>query len=193
MTDPSHAENQAPAEDCAPADNRAPADKTPRAGLATAAAIAVAVGVCAPLTMHSEGVRTRPYLDPAHVRTVCYGETQAIEDRVYGRDECAAMLRQRLAEAYAPKLVAHMPGLAAEPNPRTAFAALLDASYNAGPDAVVRHFAPLVNSGFVKDACAGLRGWYVTARDRRTGQVMRLAGLVERRRKEARLCLGAGA
>jgi lysozyme len=160
-----------------------------RAGIA-AASIALAVTVCAPLTIESEGVRTRPYLDPVHVRTVCYGETSGIEDRIYSKDECAALLRARLAGSYAPRLVGCMPGLVDQPHPRRAFAALLDASYNAGPKAVCGHFARTFNAGRIIATCKALPGWYVTARDRETGAVRRLKGLEERRRRESQLCLG---
>jgi lysozyme len=160
-----------------------------RAGLA-AASIAIAVGVCAPLTIESEGVRTRPYLDPVHIRTVCYGETSGIEDRVYSKDECADLLRARLATTYAPGLIDCMPGLVDQPHPRRAFAALLDASYNAGPKAVCHRFAATFNAGRVTATCKALPGWYVTARDRQTGAVRRLRGLEERRLRESQLCLG---
>jgi lysozyme len=160
-----------------------------RVGVA-AASIALAVGVCAPLTIESEGVRTRPYLDPVHIRTVCYGETSGIEDRVYSKDECADMLRARLAETYAPHLIDCMPGLVDEPHPRRAFAALLDASYNAGPKAVCGRFAPIFNAGRTAATCRALPGWSVSARDRQTGVIRRLRGLEERRRRESRLCLG---
>jgi lysozyme len=169
-----------------PAGGRIPAQ---RVGIA-AASIALAVGVCAPLTIESEGVRTRPYLDPVHIRTVCYGETSGIEERVYSKDECTDLLRTRLAETYAPRLIDCMPRLVDQPHPRRAFAALLDASYNAGPTAVCRRFAPTFNDGRVTASCRALPGWYVTARDRDTGAVRRLPGLEERRRKESRLCLG---
>jgi GH24 family phage-related lysozyme (muramidase) len=172
-----------------PANNATPPrGKAQRAGIA--ASVAIAVGVCAPLTMRSEGVRTVPYLDPAHIRTVCYGETQHIEDRVYSRGECGDMLRSRLASAYAPELVECMPGLVEEPYPATVFAGLLDASYNAGPQAVCRKFAPLFNARWIAATCAALPGWYVTARDRRSGAVRQLRGLEDRRLREQRLCLG---
>jgi lysozyme len=162
--------------------------RSQRAGIA--ASIALAVAICAPLTIQSEGVRTRPYLDPANIRTVCYGETHGIEERVYSQDECGEMLRAGLARRYAPQVIACMPGLIDEPYPATVFAALLDASYNAGAGAVCRRFAPSFNAGRVAATCDALPGWYVTARDRRTGAVRRLRGLEERRRKEALLCRG---
>jgi GH24 family phage-related lysozyme (muramidase) len=162
--------------------------KAQRAGIA--ASVTIAVSVCLPLTMRSEGVRTVPYLDPAHIRTVCYGETQAIEDRVYSRGECGDMLRARLAQDYAHRLVECMPELVEEPYPGTVFAALLDASYNAGPLSVCRKFAPLFNARWITATCAALPGWYVTARDRRSGAIRHLRGLEDRRRREQRLCLG---
>jgi hypothetical protein len=79
---------------------------------AVAACIAAACAVATPLIMASEGLRTKPYLDPVKIPTVCYGETQ-VEMRAYSKDECGAMLRKRLAAIYAPKVLACLPQLAA--------------------------------------------------------------------------------
>ncbi len=156
---------------------------------ATVAALcAAAAAVCLPLTRTSEGLRNKPYLDPAHILTACYGETRGIDPaKIYSNDDCAARLRKRLTEDYAPRILACLPEL----NERRVkvFGALLDASYNAGPVAVCKsRMARSIHAGNWAGACNGFYGWYATAHDRRTGKILRLKGLEIRRQKEAALC-----
>lgn len=164
----------------------APQPAPSRAGIA--AAIAAACACATPLIMASEGLRTKPYLDPVKIPTVCYGETN-VPMRVYTKDECGALLRRQLAHRYAPKVLACVPELA-RPERMHEFAAMIDSSYNAGPAAVcksrmARHF----RAGRWAAGCRSFEGWYTTARDRRTGQRIQLRGLVIRRKEAARLCL----
>jgi lysozyme len=147
-----------------------------------AAAIAAACTVVLPLTSSSEGLRTSPYRDPAGIQTVCYGETQ-LEMRVYSADECGAMLRARLAKDYAPPIVRCVQGITL-PERKFVFAALIDASYNAGADAVCKsRMVKAINAGDWKRGCELFPGWYVTAK----GKVY--PGLVRRRLAERDLCV----
>jgi lysozyme len=176
-----------------PRDNSAgaPAPKPspqPPSKAGMAAIIAAACACATPLIMASEGLRTRPYLDPVKIPTVCYGETQ-VEMRVYSRDECGRMLRERLARIYAPKVLACLPQLGV-PERRHEFAAMIDSSYNAGPAAVCKsRMAEHIRAGRWAAACNSLQGWYVTARDRRTGVRKAYPGLVRRRIEAKHLCL----
>jgi lysozyme len=151
---------------------------------------AAAALVCLPLTQASEGLRNKPYLDPAHILTVCYGETQGIDPaKIYSNDECAVRLRQRLAQDYAPRILACLPELNDERRLKV-FGALLDAAYNAGPVAVCNsRMARSIHAGDWRGACNGFYGWYTTALNRKTGVRIKLQGLVTRRAKEAALCL----
>lgn len=153
-----------------------------------AALCAAAAAVCVGLTQSSEGLRNKPYLDPAHILTVCYGETQGIDPaKIYSTDDCAGRLRTRLSNDYAPRILACLPEL----NDRRVkvFGALLDAAYNAGPVAVCNsRMARSIHAGDWTGACNGFPGWYATARDRRTGKRIQLKGLEIRRVKEAALC-----
>lgn len=171
------------------------ASKPPRApplqplakGTAVTLVIATACAICLPLTTSSEGERVRPYWDPAHIRTVCFGETQDIAERIYAHSECAGMLRTRLARDYAPGILQCVPGFAA-PERRDAFAAAIDSSYNAGPGAFCRSpMAVAFRGQRWSDGCAAFPRWYITARVRGVPTVM--PGLVTRRRREASLCL----
>lgn len=155
---------------------------------ATAICIAAA-GACISLTRTSEGEKLAPYRDPAHIVTWCYGETQGKPKDRYTSGECAALLENRLARDYAPRIAQCLPQVADERRIKV-FAALLDAAYNAGPVAVCN--SRMARSIRAKDwvgGCNGFYGWYATARDRRTGQRIQLRGLVIRRQKEAALCL----
>lgn len=150
----------------------------------TVAAIAAACAVCAPLTASFEGLRTHPYRDPApkHTETVCYGETNVVM-RVYSRDECGALLRQHLAKVYAPAIAQCLPQVAV-PEHKYMFAALIDASYNAGPGSVCRKspMAVWIRRGSWTRVCPSFIGWHTlpgTAAHK---------GLARRRVTEAKLC-----
>jgi hypothetical protein len=72
------------------------------------------------------------------------------------------------------------------------FGALLDASYNAGWAAACKsRMAVSFRAGDWAQGCAGFKGWYVTARNRTTGQRIMLKGLVRRRDAEAATCSSA--
>jgi lysozyme len=161
--------------------------KTTRAGIAIAAACATAV----PLTQTKEGLALKPYKDPAAIVTWCYGETDGKPLAIYTKSQCGDMLRERMGRDYAPKLLAPscLPQLI-DPARRNEFAALIDASYNAGPVAVCK--SPMVIRMRADDwvaGCKAFEGWYTTARNRQTGQRIQLRGLVIRRQDEMRLCL----
>ena len=157
---------------------------------AAPAIIAAAVLVAAPLATQFEGYRGKAYLDPAHILTVCYGETEGVDpSRIYSQDECATKLRARLAKDYAPRLAQCLPQLV-DRRRVNVFGALLDASYNAGWAAVCRsRMAVAIKAGDWRQACLLIDGWYVTARDRRSGARIALPGLVTRRKKERDVCL----
>lgn len=158
---------------------------------ATIAALCAAAAVaCLPLTQSSEGLKNRPYLDPAHILTVCFGETEGIDPaRIYSDGECAAKLRHRLANDYAPRIADCLPEVAAERRIKV-FGALLDAAYNAGPVGVCSsRMARAIRAGQWRQGCELFPGWYTTARNRKTGQRIALRGLVIRRQRESVLCL----
>jgi lysozyme len=145
------------------------------------AAIAALVLVATPVAMAFEGVRTHPYRDVTGTPTVCYGDTE-VAMRVYGRDECAALLRARLAKDYAPHLIQCVPALA-KPENRYRGGALLDASYNAGWQGACRSpMARDFNAGKWTEGCNAFVGW------RETSKGVHLAGLARRRRAEADVC-----
>jgi lysozyme len=139
--------------------------------------IAAACACATPLIMSSEGLRTKPYLDPVKIPTVCYGETQ-VEMRVYTKDECGALLRRQLARKYAPKVLDCLPQLGV-PERKHEFAAMIDSSYNAG-------WAAVCKSRMAQHIRAG--DW-TAARNRQTGVRKTYPGLVKRRIEAKHLCL----
>lgn len=140
------------------------------------------------LTAPGEGLKTKPYWDPAHIRSYCFGETTHVVERTYTKQECEILLEQRMAKDYAPPLERCLPELVNERRVKV-FAAFLDAAYNAGPAGVCSsRMARSVHAGQWAAVCPGFYGWRATATDRRTGKRFPLRGLENRRVKEAALC-----
>ena len=171
----------------------APPPQSSGSGIAAgvAAAIAAAVAIAAPLAMKWEGYAPKTYNDPAGIPTWCYGETEKrlSEDPayIYSKAECATLLRARMQRDYAPRLAKCLPEIV---HNKYVFGALIDASYNAGWAAVCKsRMAQHIRAGDLYSGCISLDGWYVTARNRKTGQRIKLRGLVSRRLDEQRVCL----
>lgn len=178
--------------------NLSPIPKQPMSGAQKGGiagiAIMAAVAVAAPIAQRWEGYVGKAYLDPASILTQCYGETRDIDpSRIYSKDECAVKLRARMARDYAPVLAKCMPVLVGEKWQRytNVYGALLDASYNAGPERVCIRFAPVVNAGKLTTACNALPTWFISAKNRKTGVRKVYQGLINRRNDERRVCLGA--
>lgn len=172
-------------------------------GAALLALIGTAVVMVAPHTTGFEGTKNKPYLDPVGIRTVCNGETENVEDRIYSNSECATMLRKRMAQDYAPKIIACVPDFA-DPARLSAFSWSIDAAYNTGPRAFCKSpMAAKFNHGDWSGGCKAFKGWYVTgtAKQPVKGAVSCtrsfdgkyhcvLPGLVARRDAEAKGCAG---
>lgn len=159
-------------------------NRTPRKGAVViggaAAAIALAVAVIQPF----EGKRNVAYLDPSSIPTSCWGHTGAdvVVGRRYSDAECERLLTADV-RAHAAPLEACITG----PVTAGTFGAMVSFAYNAGPGVVCSKFAPLINAGNSAAACAKL-SQYVYSRDRRTGRMVRLPGLISRRAAERALC-----
>ena len=128
-----------------------------------------------------EGMRTKAYYDPAHILTICYGETKGVKPgMVKSADECKADLEKRIPDYLGP-VDEMMPGL--PDNRRIAYT---DFAYNTGVGTLKKSRIPtLEKSGKWPEACNELRR-YVYAGGRK------LPGLVTRRENERRLCLAEG-
>jgi lysozyme len=159
---------------------------------AVAAAIGAAVIVASGLAAQFEGYAPKIYKDPIGIPTYCYGETELLNHdptHIYAKSECMDLLRKRMARDYAPKLLSCVPAFA-DPKHVNQFGALLDASYNAGwAGACKSRMAASFNAGQWVQGCKGFEGWYVTGRNRKTGQRIMFQGLVRRRIAEKTTCL----
>lgn len=144
-----------------------------------AAAVALAVAAALPVVSKWEGLRLKPYYDIVGVKTVCYGETRGVQDRVYTKAECDAMLAGGLEEFYA-KIDPCMP----DDVPPKAAGMFLSLAYNVGPGAFCR--SKTLQGAFArKDYVAACNGMKLF--NKAGGRVVQ--GLVNRRAEEAKLCI----
>lgn len=131
-----------------------------------------------------EGFAPEPYLDPAGIPTVCWGDTSRVEPgRSYSREECIRRL-ERQAYAHAAPVLACVPQLRGREGPLVASASL---AYNIGAAAfcrstAARHF----RAGDFRGGCDAFLAW---DKARVNGRLVRLRGLADRRRAERRICL----
>lgn len=147
-----------------------------------AALVAAVAGGAIPTVQVWEGLRTIPYRDVVGVLTVCYGETEGVENRTYSPEECSDLLNDRLMQDYYMPLV-QCGGQAFVDAPVRVQAMFTSLAYNVGTG--------ICNSTTFEFLLAGD---YVTACNRLAlynkagGRVWQ--GLVNRREDERRKCLG---
>lgn len=145
-----------------------------------AGVIAAAMALSVPLVAKWEGKRNDPYYDIVGVKTVCYGETQNIQNRRYSDAECRAMLDKALQARYMEPVLKCTPTLADRPYQLAAASSL---AYNIGASAycgstAARQFKA---RNWVA-GCKAIGRWNMAG-----GRVVQ--GLVNRRADEVRLCL----
>lgn len=140
---------------------------------------ALVVVAALPVVAKWEGLRLTPYYDIVGVKTVCYGETRGVQNRVYSKAECEGMLAGGLEEFYA-KIDPCMP----DDVPPKAAGMFLSLAYNVGPGAFCK--SQTIQSAFArKDYAAACRA--LNLFNRAGGRVVQ--GLVNRRAEESKLCL----
>lgn len=152
---------------------RKTASRLKKGGVGLVAAIALIGGY--------EGVRTVAYRDIVGVPTVCFGETRGVKmgDR-YTMEECREMLGDGIVE-----FEAGMRKCLTRPDavPIKAYVAFLSLSYNIGTGAFCKStVARKANAGDIRGACDAILAW-----NKAGGRVV--AGLVNRRADERRICL----
>ena len=98
-------------------------------------------------------MRLKPYYDSAHIKTVCVGETEYVEDKTYTPKECADLFSLRLGY-YSLKTLGYYNDTAkAIITPKT-HAAFTDMSYNIGLSAMKKSsMIRLINEGQDIPAC----------------------------------------
>ncbi len=132
-----------------------------------------------PVTAHYEGLRTKAYLDPVGIPTICYGETENVS---LGQEktvqECSDMLSARLG--YFALNVDKMVTVDAPPEQLAAYSSF---AYNIGLGAFKKSSVlRLANEGKRRESCDFLLKYVYAG-----GKIY--SGLVKRRKAERELCL----
>jgi lysozyme len=134
-------------------------------------------------------VAKKDMIGTGHPVTYCYGQTDEFGTVKVGTKFTKQECDEKLAESL-PKYLDKVGQCVTRPMPVKAMAALVDASYNAGPAAVCR--SPMVakiNAGDIKGGCEAFKGWYVRSDGQvRKGLVARRSG-IDSRKSEMELCL----
>lgn len=135
--------------------------------------------LCTPLVAQYEGLRTKAYLDPVGIPTICYGETLNVSlGDTQTEQNCKSMLTSRLG-GFAIAVDA-MVSPEVRPEVLAAFTSL---SYNIGIGAFQKSSVlRLANEGKTREACD-----FMLKYNKAGGKV--LAGLTKRREAERKLCL----
>lgn len=137
-----------------------------------------ALSLAATVVANYEGLRTRAYLDPVGIPTICYGHTETARlGQTLSQDDCDALLQGDLGTA-----LAEVDRLVSVPLPVERRAALASFTYNVGAQKLASStLLRKLNAGDTRGACAELDRWvYADGR--------RLPGLVSRRKSERELC-----
>lgn len=154
------------------------------AGGGAGLALAIALGA-QPMVEQFEGLRNDPYWDIARVRTVCYGETQNVQERRYPTAECKALLTRRLTE-HTEGMLQCVPAT----TPVVTLYAFASFTYNVGVRAACGSTATRrLRQGDIAGACDALMMWTKITKG---GRKVHSRGLAKRRAAERELCL-AGA
>lgn len=148
----------------------------------SAATIAAVSAAVVPTVQVWEGLRTLPYRDVVGVLTVCYGETEGVENRQYSPAECSDMLNDRLIQDYYMPLV-QCGGQAFVDAPIRVQAMFTSLAYNVGTGICNSTTFDYLRAGDYTTACNRLALY-----NKAGGRVWQ--GLVNRREDERRKCLG---
>jgi lysozyme len=161
-----------------------------KAGAGSLAVIAAATTI---LTVWegTDLVAKKDMIGTGHPMTYCHGQTDEFGKVKEGQRFTPAQCKDLLAKSL-PKYLTPLQKCVKVELPVKTMAALLDASYNAGPAAVCR--SPMVkkmNAGDIEGGCNAFKGWYVRSDGKeRRGLVARRSGLPgDKRVNEMQLCL----
>lgn len=128
-----------------------------------------------------EGVKYDPYKDIIGKETVCYGETNVVMHH-YDEAQCVSMLNNAVQNTYAKQVYKCVPNLAWDQNKYQA-AASISLAYNIGSTKFCKSTAARqFNHGDLIGGCRALGVWTLAG-----GKPIQ--GLINRRRKEVKLCM----
>ena len=151
--------------------------------------VSIAVAVILPSLSAHEGISLKPYQDIAGVETVCYGETEGIEDREYTKSECLLRLAQRVAVDYEAPIAkcTESPKSKWVELPITVRSASISLAYNIGVGAFCKSSVNReLKAGNLEVACDKFLLWN---KYRKNGRLRVSKGLTNRRHDERNLCL----
>ncbi|UUC20545.1 lysozyme [Pseudomonas asiatica] len=142
------------------------------------ASISATVGIASAVVTHFEGLRTKAYLDPVGIPTVCFGHTAtAALGQVKTTTECQQLLETDLAVA-----IKSVDDLVKVQLPVERRAALVSFVYNVGAGQLAGStLLRKLNAGDTAGACAEFDRWVFAGG-------VKLNGLVARRAEERALC-----
>ena len=150
-------------------------------GIVGTAAAAVLISFVPLKESGPNGPKLKPYVDPVGIVTVCDGITKNVQNRMYTKEECAALLAEELAEHAAGALKCVTPPLTV--GQRAAYTSL---AYNIGVNAFCGStVVKLHNIGNYRGACAAISAW---DKGMVGGKLTALPGLVIRRAEERAMC-----
>lgn len=143
-----------------------------------AASFTATLCVASAVVTHFEGLRSKTYLDPVGIPTICYGHTAtAVIGQVRSGDECQQLLDSDLTVA-----ISAVDSLVKVPLPVERRAALVSFVYNVGQGKLAGStLLRKLNDGDVAGACAEFDLWVFAGG-------VKLNGLVARRAEERELC-----
>lgn len=150
------------------------------------AGAALAVTLAMPVTAYHEGLSLKPYYDPAHILTVCHGETE-IEMRTYTKQECDAIFWTRLGF-----FALAVEGMVEPKMPPYVHAAATDLAYNIGTGMFSKStMRKKLNARDWKGACGQIKRFvWVGKMNCTLPQYARKCGGIPKRRAETTaLCL----
>ncbi len=142
------------------------------------ASLAATVAIASAVVTHFEGLRTKAYVDPVGIPTVCFGHTAtAALGQVKTATEC-----QQLLEADLMIAIKAVDSLVTVRLPVERRAALVSFVYNVGAAQLAGStLLRKLNAGDVRGACAEFDRWVYAGG-------VKLNGLVARRAEERQLC-----
>lgn len=162
-----------------------------KVGSGFAAAVIAVATVFTPVWEGTDLVAKKDMIGTGHPMTYCHGQTDEFGKVKAGQRFTPAQCKELLAQSL-PKYLTPLQKCVTVEVPVKTMAALLDASYNAGPAAVCR--SPMVakiNRGNLVAGCNAFEGWYVRSDGKvRKGLVARRSGINgDKRKNEKQLCL----
>lgn len=160
---------------------------------------AAVAAVIVPVIIAFEGLKQSPYQAPEGKLTVCYGETNKVQNRTYSVQECRQMLTETTS-TFVTDMLSTSCFKNVESMPESVLAALVSFSYNTGPNAHCSaenpNLANAIRSQNWESVCAQLSKFIyhdetitdANGKKVKTGKKVKSEGLIKRRAAEQIIC-----